>query len=352
LIVRPEIQSDATLTYFGIGSFPSTAAASFTLPQLNHFDAGQSTFGAGSSVTNQVGFFANSSLTGATNNYGFYSNIASGTGRWNFYANGTADNYFAGNVGIGTTSPSTGTLNRQLTINSGASGLAGVLLQNNATGTSFNNGTYFAILNGTDASITNQQAGYLQFGTNNTERMRIDSSGNLLVGTTSNITGDPRLFAQGSSGQTAFGCYRPTSTTTSNVFRVFSDVGGAATFNAQILANGNVQNTNNSYGAISDSKLKENIVDATPKLNQLCQVKIRNYNLIGYTTKQIGVVAQELEQIFPSMVEETPDTDSKGNDLGTTTKSVKYSIFVPMLIKAIQELNAKVEALEAQLNKE
>jgi len=177
----------------------------------------------------------------------------------------------------------------------------------------------------------------------------VDANGNVLVGTTSNITGDPRLLAQGSSGQTAFACYRPTSTTGSNVFRVFSDVGGAATFNAQILANGNVQNTNNSYGAISDSKLKENIVDATPKLNQLCQVKIRNYNLIGYTTKQIGVVAQELEQIFPSMVEETSDTDSKGNDLGTTTKSVKYSIFVPMLIKAIQELNAKVEAQAEQI---
>jgi hypothetical protein len=81
-------------------SFPGVAA-SVTLGSLFHHRARQGTFGSGATVTNQYGFEAGSSLTGATNNYGFYSNIASGTGRWNFYANGTADNYFAGNVGIG-----------------------------------------------------------------------------------------------------------------------------------------------------------------------------------------------------------------------------------------------------------
>jgi hypothetical protein len=50
-----------------------------------------------------MGFKAESTLTGATNNYGFYSDIAAAAGRYNFYANGTADNYFAGNVGIGAT---------------------------------------------------------------------------------------------------------------------------------------------------------------------------------------------------------------------------------------------------------
>lgn len=93
----------ATATSFAIAyqSSPSTAAVSFTLPALYHFIAGQGTFGGGSIVTNQYGFYANSSLTGATNNYGFYSAIPAGTGDWNFYANGTAQNYFAGDTGIG-----------------------------------------------------------------------------------------------------------------------------------------------------------------------------------------------------------------------------------------------------------
>jgi hypothetical protein len=110
-----------------------------------------------------------------------------------------------------------------------------------------------------------------------------------------------------------------------------------------------VVNTNNSYGAISDIKLKENIVDATSKLEKLNQVRVVNYNLKGEATKQIGVIAQEIEQIFPSMVEEAPDKDVDGNDLGTTTKSVKYSVFVPILIKAIQEQQAIINDLKARI---
>ena len=128
-----------------------------------------------------------------------------------------------------------------------------------------------------------------------------------------------------------------------------------------VYSNGNVVNVNNSYGSLSDVKLKENILDATPKLNDLLTVKIRNYNLIGDNNKQIGVIAQELEEIFPSMVEESPDTedrevtDEEGNvtteivDLGTTTKSVKYSVFTPMLIKAIQEQQTIIEDLKARI---
>jgi len=104
-----------------------------------------------------------------------------------------------------------------------------------------------------------------------------------------------------------------------------------------VAGNGNVTNTNNSYGAISDVSLKENIIDATSKLNDLLKVKVRNYNLIGDDKKQIGVIAQELETIFPSMI----DTDKE-----TGLKSVKYSVFVPMLVKAIQELKAEIEQLK------
>lgn len=82
-------------------STPSTEAASFTLTTLNHYRAQQGTFGAGSAVTTQVGFAANSTLTGATNNYGFQGSIASGTNRFNLYMSGTADNLLTGSTGIG-----------------------------------------------------------------------------------------------------------------------------------------------------------------------------------------------------------------------------------------------------------
>ena len=81
------------------------------------------------------------------------------------------------------------------------------------------------------------------------------------------------------------------------------------------------------------------------------QVKVRNYNLIGDELKQIGFVAQELEQIFPNLVEDCPDLDKENNDLGTVTKNVKSSIFIPILVKAIQELKAEVDSLKQQLGK-
>ena len=99
--VTSEVQSDVTDTYSGFDSVPTTAAAAFTLTTLNHFRASQGTIGAGSTVTNQYGFRAGETLTGATNNYGFYGNIASGTGRYNFYAAGTAANVFVGTTSIG-----------------------------------------------------------------------------------------------------------------------------------------------------------------------------------------------------------------------------------------------------------
>jgi hypothetical protein len=202
-----------------------------------------------------------------------------------------------------------------------------------------------------------------------TERMRITSAGDLLIGETG---GTSKLsITQSSNSSTAIrivysgtGAF-PIEAITQNAsytgagirsrvqnlaagtgyyaFSYYND--NAADYRFLVLGNGNVQNTNNSYGALSDVKLKENIVDATPKLEDLCKVKVRQYNLKSDPThKQIGVVAQELEEVFAGLVEETQDRDVDGKYLGTTTKQVKYSVFVPMLIKALQELNAKVDA--------
>jgi hypothetical protein len=90
-----------------------------------------------------------------------------------------------------------------------------------------------------------------------------------------------------------------------------------------LFTNGNVANTNNSYGAYSDIKLKENIVDANSQWDDLKALQVRNYNFKeGQTHTQIGLVAQEAELVSPGLVYETPDRDAEGNDLGTVTKSV------------------------------
>jgi len=274
------------------------------------------------------------------------------------------------NVGIGTTVPTTrldvsyvpdanwGTANF-FDPTSAATNVGGVIaFSGYKTGTSSK--AIFAKIQGAKENATSaNEAGYLAFLTNSNsayvERMRIDSSGNLLVGTTSGVTTEKVNFTQTADGpallavcsnatQSASGIVyaRAARNTTNNSFYAFSYFNtGASAFKFVVADSGNVTNTNNSYGAISDVKLKENIVDATPKLADLMQVKVRNYNLKSDPEhKQLGVIAQELEQVFPAMVEETSDRDAEGNHLGTTTKQVKYSVFVPMLIKAIQELKA------------
>ena len=98
------VQSDVTSTAAYNTTYAGTQATAFTLTNLYHYDAVQGIIGAGSTVTNQVGYRVDASLNGATNNYAFQGNIASGTGRWNIYMQGTANNYLAGSLGIGTTS--------------------------------------------------------------------------------------------------------------------------------------------------------------------------------------------------------------------------------------------------------
>jgi hypothetical protein len=97
------INSDVTTQAVIYGTAITTQAATFTLSALYHYIANATTFGAGSTVTNQFGFYVQNTLTGATNNYGFYGNIPAGTNRWNLYMNGTANNYLAGSLGVGTT---------------------------------------------------------------------------------------------------------------------------------------------------------------------------------------------------------------------------------------------------------
>ncbi len=116
---------------------------------------------------------------------------------------------------------------------------------------------------------------------------------------------------------------------------------------------GDCENANNRYQAISDIKLKENVVDANSQWNDIKGIKVRNYNYkssSGYKThKQIGVIAQELETVCPNLVSETPDLDDENNNLGTTTKKVAYSVLYMKAIKALQEAITKIETLETKV---
>jgi hypothetical protein len=110
---------------------------------------------------------------------------------------------------------------------------------------------------------------------------------------------------------------------------------------AAILSSGGFLSRNNSYGTYSDIKLKENVVNASPKLADVMRLQVRNFNFkTNPEEKQIGFIAQEFEQVFPAMVDESQDRAQDGTVLDETTKSIKTSVLIPILVKAIQELKA------------
>ena len=120
----------------------------------------------------------------------------------------------------------------------------------------------------------------------------------------------------------------------------------------EFRGNGDLKRTSQGIFTVSDIRLKENIVDTSPKLEDLLKVRVVNYNLKGSKdAKLIGVVAQELEQLFPTLVK---DGELSQHDiyLGKTEsyKSVKYSCFDVILIKAFQEQVAIINKLSSQLD--
>ena len=118
----------------------------------------------------------------------------------------------------------------------------------------------------------------------------------------------------------------------------------------QVTTNGDVQNTNNSYGALSDIKLKENIVDAKSQWADIKGLRLVNYNFKpetgAETHKQLGLIAQEVEQVCPGLVGETKDTDADGNETGEVTKNVAYSVLYMKAVGALQEAMQRIEQLE------
>ena len=179
----------------------------------------------------------------------------------------------------------------------------------------------------------------------------IKTTGNIDIASGNIVNGSPAIGTSGFNLQDDGVHQLGRNTVAGNsVLQVF---GGTGLGEARVKGDGDLQNTNNSYGAISDSRLKENIVDAGSQWNDIKDVRVRNYNFklsTGFGTHtQIGVIAQELETISPGLVKESNDEDADGNSLGTTTKTVSYSVLYMKAVKALQEAMERIETLEAKV---
>ena len=237
---------------------------------------------------------------------------------------------------------SRGTTANSRTVVASGDELGGIYFQG-ADGTNYRYGASIrALVDGTPGA--NDMPGRLTFSTtadgasSPTPRMSISNLGFIpFYSQDSNVLYPCSSKAAGTSDNIIVGTYGATAVNT-----------GTASF--VVRTNGDVQNTNNSYGALSDFKLKENIVDANSQWNDLKALQVRKYNFKeGQTHTQIGLVAQEVELVSPGLVSESPDRDEDGNHLGTVTKSVNYSVLYMKAVKALQEAMERIEVLEQRL---
>ena len=158
------------------------------------------------------------------------------------------------------------------------------------------------------------------------------------------------------SANTAYGLnIKFVSIAPNDTTRKFLDAADSDGIKLTIYSNGNVVNQNNSYGAISDVKLKENIVDSGSQWDDIKALTVRKYSMKADNLDEpnmLGVIAQEVEAAgMGGLVFETPDINPETReDLGTVTKQVNYSILYMKAVKALQEAMDRIETLEAKVN--
>ena len=245
----------------------------------------------------------------------------------------------------------------------------------------------------------NHNADSMHMYTNAAERIRIHSDGDISIGTTSSEARLDVRYDANDVGLHLLNLKSSGCTSTTRVAVISGNQDSSGSYDLVHIRNGgghvcnvadsgNIQNTGNSYGALSDNRIKQNITDASSQWDDIKALKIKNFKLKKLVNRDgnsapshLGVIAQDLETSsmnglveeisptkedvalssdFGTLVDDTdkPILDEEGNPTGEyeqiftegqKVKAVKYSVLYMKAIKALQEAQTRIETLEAKV---
>ena len=243
----------------------------------------------------------------------------------------------SGNLGIGTSSPT-----QALDVNGNILGAASITIGTSGlyqAGSIYSDSNWGMIFRAKQASPG--QADFMWANSAANERMRIDSSGNLLVGKTASDTTNAGIWAYNSAGQGRINFIKGTE----------SGTGATSTcvfyYNGTSVGSITSSSTATAYNTSSDYRLKENIAPMTGALDTVSALKPVTYNWKADGSSGQGFIAHELQAVVPDCV--TGEKDAIDKDGNPVYQGIDTSFLVATLTAAIQELKAEVDSLKSEV---
>jgi len=361
-----EVMRLSTLGNLGLGVTPSAWSGSSKAIQVQ-----RGTLNSYANLDLQLGqnyYYDGTNNKYVANGFASYYSQYNGSHIWNTAASGTAGNAItftqamtldaSGNLGIGTTSP----------INNGGyggfslNGTSGALLSMMTNGTESSRIASIGDLTSVQCKASTGYITFVQGVSGGTERARIDSSGNLLVGTTSdlgakfNASSGTRAWAGwfqqvNNAGNSVVMVEYSTGApnNTSDYFGLFRDTGGQR---IQLRSNGGIANYTANDVNLSDRREKTNFAPAGSYLDKICAIPVQTFNYIDQNLEEdggltLGVVAQDVQAVAPELVSESnwanKDEEPKMR-LSIYQTDLQYA-----LMKCIQEQQALITQLTARI---